>query len=661
MTNPTRKSASDYANSKLRIAGLDRLVPDLDPFGNLQEALINEIKTYVGRDIGAVCQLISILQARSGMKLRDTAAAIKKLIESTLSYEHHSTDAVEAIAKADYPELAKYKSSGLSYRYILKNVDVTTLTAMAASLSGGMSSVCALMSQMEHSTWVKFGDEWGFDEDEYVKEALPLVLEKLETSIGKGATLEHGCSLYSGGPYPKGFTAPTQAMPMSSTTPSNHPNTGSFFTPTSTTTGASTMATATTSTTPLSNLNAAFKPVIDNIFSQSGLTVTVDSLISALLDREKANNDVLELKEIGVKQTDHIEELERKLANASAATSTPTTIDIVAHSSTIPSGTMNLVEASTLFPLMAGIALKVPSFSWVHAHPDVPAINTGYIFRKEMLMKVLRCLSRGENIWLSGHTGSGKTTFVEQIAARLGWPVARVAFDSNVDRSELVGRMSLAGDGKGGTTSSWLPGILETAITNGYILLCDEMDAGHPNALYTLQPLLEGKSLTLLEDGGRIVPASPMFRIAATGNTTGNGDPSSLYPACRILSAATLDRFQTFLNVPYMTHDEEVALISNSVPGLTKKMVVMLAKFAGELRNAFVTNQTPVSYSPRRSVAFAREVDDMFSMGFKDEQQVLATTFKSKLYDAASEEFRQRLTEIANASLGCIDPTKGMD
>lgn len=416
------------------------------------------------------------------------------------------------------------------------------------------------------------------------------------------------------------------------------------------------MTTATTSNaSSITSLNAVYKPIIDNMFSQSGLTVTMDQIIADVVAKASLEAQLESAEKMAA---DTIDGLKRQLASASSAM--PSTISITAHSTVTPSGTMTMVEASTIFPLMAGLKFKVPQFTWAHAHPDVPEVNGSYIFRKEMLLKALRCLTKGENFWLSGHTGSGKTTFVEQIASRLGWPVARVAFDSNVDRSELVGRMSLAGDGKGGTTSSWLPGILETAITNGYILLCDEMDAGHPNALYTLQPLLEGKPLTLLEDGGRLVPRSPMARICATGNTTGNGDPSGLYPACRILSAATLDRFQTFINVPYMTLDEEINLVSSSVPTLAKKLVGRLAKFAGEMRNAFVTNQTPISYSPRRSVAFAREVEDMFSMGFKDEKEVLSAAFKSKLYDAASEEFRQRITEIASATLGGIDPTKGI-
>ena len=101
-------------------------------------------------------------------------------------------------------------------------------------------------------------------------------------------------------------------------------------------------------------------------------------------------------------------------------------------------------------------------------------------------------------------------------------------------------------------------------------------------------------------------------------------------------------------------------MISNSVPGLTKTLVKQLAKFAGEMRTAFTTLQTPISYSPRRSIAFAREIVDLKAMGFTDENAVITSAFKSKLYDAASEEYRQRITEIAGACFGNIDPTKNL-
>jgi cobaltochelatase CobS len=141
----------------------------------------------------------------------------------------------------------------------------------------------------------------------------------------------------------------------------------------------------------------------------------------------------------------------------------------------------------------------------------------------------------------------------------------------------------------------------------------------------------------------------------ATGNTTGNGDPAGLYPACRVLSAATLDRFSDFVNVPYMTPDEERALIERVAPSISDKLAQMLAKFANEMRVAFVAGETPISYSPRRSLAFARMIADLKGMGVTDEPTAISIAFVSKLYDATPDEHRQRLVEIARAAFGGVD------
>lgn len=403
----------------------------------------------------------------------------------------------------------------------------------------------------------------------------------------------------------------------------------------------------------LSAISTPMVTAIEAMLTSSGAAgVTLKDLANESIMRAAAAAELDELKRKSQKETD---ELMAQLRIAKAAA--PVSVTLQAHSGTIPAGKMEMVEASTIFPELAGVNLKVPRWVWDAPHPDVPAKTEGYIFRKPMLVRALRALANGENLWLQGHTGSGKTTFIEQIAHALSWPVLRIALDAAIDRSELVGRTLLKPDGKGGTESEWLKGALERAIPNAYILLLDEMDAGHPNSLYTLQPILEGKGLTLLEDGGRIVPYHPMTRIVATGNTAGSGDESGLYPACRILSAATLDRFPEFIEVPYLTVEEESALIQGRA-GSKKTVATKLAKFANEMRAAFTKGELPVSYSPRRSVAFARAVEDYKSMGLAingaslTDEQVFDLALAGKLMQATPQEHRQRLTEIARTCLG---------
>lgn len=575
---------------------------------------------------GALAQLLTIME--SGAVLAEKVSALRKLIISPLHFDDDASVLARAVDASSVTGLAKY-SGQLTYRYVLKNIGYNSLVALVATLSDKYTVQGILMSNAQNGGWSHFGNDYQFDAVEY-HSVLRQTMDRMMVNSPTTPTLDKVCSLFLKGPYTKGFDS------FSTPTPS-----------TVTVQGTTTMAQAQTI-----SVNPAVKPLIDGMLSQAGVPLTIDSIVAQIAEKDNLKL-VLAAKE--KEHDDAVLTLRQKLANVQ---SMPSSMALPSTNATIPAGKVNMVQADTLFPMLKGLNLMVPHFIWDHAHPDVPAMNDSYLFRKESLVKVLRCLTKRENIWLQGHTGSGKTTLIEQVASRLGWPVARVAFDSNVDRSEMVGRMQLDGDGKGGTISKWLSGILEKAWSNGYILLADELDAGHPNALYTLQPMLEGKPLTLLEDGGRVIPQAPFSCIAATGNTTGNGDPSGLYPACRILSAATLDRFQTFVHVPYMTPDEEANLIKAQVPSIGKQLLTKMVKFGVEMREAFVTGQTPISYSPRRSVAFAREINDLFDMGYTDEAIVVTTAFKSKLYDAASEEYRQRITELANAAFGNIDPTK---
>jgi cobaltochelatase CobS len=193
-------------------------------------------------------------------------------------------------------------------------------------------------------------------------------------------------------------------------------------------------------------------------------------------------------------------------------------------------------------------------------------------------------------------------------------------------------------------------------MTNGYILLTDELDAGRPDALYALQEVFENRPKRLLEDGGRMIPYHPMTRIVATGNTAGNGDPSGLYPACRILSAATLDRFQTFIEIPYLTTEQEMTLLERKT-GLSKTIRNRLAKFSTEMRESFKRGEIPISYSPRRSIAFAKAVEDYMNIANLPFDAAASLAIQEKVVDPAPVEFRQRVMEIAGAALGNVNVT----
>lgn len=583
----------------------------------LIEALLTSThsdKTIIGR----MAKVQEILASSSSPKV--VVDALKELIRTPLFYDPQSQSVAQNYAS--HPGLAKYVN--LSYRWMLKCMNFDTILALAATQSHPSITEMQLQSLIETGTWSQFSGEAGFN-SAGIRNALAAHLPAAGMRMNGGSPVTtQEMAAWAGLPS-------TAAQP--SATPSTQPqgvNTNMAF----------------------ASINPTVKPLIDGMLQQAGVGMTIDAIAAEMSKKAMLENQLIQV------EADHKAEVAQLRSSLQTQAAMPSSMTITnTINNGLPNGTMKMVPVDTIFPILSGYNLQVPSFSWDAPHPDVPEINSNYIFRKGMLLRALNALVSGDNFWLVGHTGSGKTTLVEQIASRLGWPVVRIAFDSNVDRSELVGRMNLRTDGQGGTMSEWLSGVLEHGTRNGYIILTDELDASHPNSVYTLQPLLEGKPLTLLEDGGRVIPRHPMARIVATGNTSGNGDPSGLYPACRILSAATLDRFVTFVKVPYMTLDEEVKLIKSQAPTLDAKLVKTLAKFAVEMRNAFTSGQTAVSYSPRRSVAFAKEIESLFGMGIKDEKVAVATAFCSKLYDASPEEYRQRITEIASNVFGGVDPS----
>ncbi len=513
-----------------------------------------------------------------------------------------------------------------SYKQLLKNMSMDMRLALACTMGDPLVVDYACASYAESKSWSKWLAQEGFD-----RKGLRVIIENELTKRGM-----------SGGSVvmPTAKTDAFVDLDMDTETEKEMGDDELL-----------TALKAPVAQAVANTVNPALKPIIDGVLTQAGLAMSIDQLLAFVSENAVLNASVTRLND--------------ELSDALRKATTVQAIVPVAASGTLPGGTYKMQQAATVFKQMADFGFDVPVWTWDHVHPDVPVIDPDYVFRKDLLLSVLLAISTGDMAWLVGHTGAGKTTLVEQVCAHLGYPVARIAFDSSVDRNELVGRMDLRGDGKGGTDSQWKAGVLEYAIPNGYVLICDEVDAARPDALYVMQPLLERKGLRLLEDGGRMVDFHPVTRIFATGNTAGSGDPSGLYPACRILSAATLDRFSNFIEVPYLSNAEEKKLIKSKVPGLNASLLTNVTRFAGEMREAFVKGEIPISYSPRRSIAFARKVDLLMSMTKNNakplsETDAVGMALRTKLFNAAPNEFRQRITEIARNVFGNVDPTKSI-
>jgi len=227
----------------------------------------------------------------------------------------------------------------------------------------------------------------------------------------------------------------------------------------------------------------------------------------------------------------------------------------------------------------------------------IPKINDAYAFQ-EFTSDVLKDVELGRPVLLIGHTGTGKTSCVEQIAARIGQPTARVNLNQQTTTSNFVGFWSAQGG-----DMVWVDGVLPHAMRKGMWLIIDEMDYGEPNILAVLNSVLErGGKLMLSEKGNEVVEPASTFRIFATGNAIGcMAQYRHLYQGTNLMNEAQLDRWRTYL-VDYMPEAVEAEVLKDSVPLMTLNVAKELVKVATMVRKSFVEEQVSCTFSTRRLI-----------------------------------------------------------
>nr|MDT0250045.1 MoxR family ATPase [Endozoicomonas sp.] len=288
----------------------------------------------------------------------------------------------------------------------------------------------------------------------------------------------------------------------------------------------------------------------------------------------------------------------------------------------------------------------VPVFSWSAPHPDAQEVDESYVFRTDILVPVLLSLADNNKAWITGHTGTGKSTLVKQIAARLGWPLITLSLDGEITRMDLIGRDSLTTK-DGQTISKFIDGVLPRAFSQPCILLCDEMDFVRDDIAYALQTALNENEVTITEDGGRLVRATQWSRIIATANTLGQGDDSGLYRGAKVQSQAFLDRFTTWIDVPYMDEDDERKLIRDKFGSLEETVVNQVLMYAREHREGFVNASVLQPLSPRGILALADKYLRYMPL-FSSNQAALKQAIGETLLNRANAEDRIVLEGIVN-------------
>jgi cobaltochelatase CobS len=254
--------------------------------------------------------------------------------------------------------------------------------------------------------------------------------------------------------------------------------------------------------------------------------------------------------------------------------------------------------------------MKVPAFSTKDAH--VPDIDPAYRFDPATTKAICAGFAHDRRVMVQGYHGTGKSTHIEQVAARLNWPMVRVNLDSHVSRIDLVGKDAIVlREGK--QVTEFREGMLPWALQRPIALVFDEYDAGRPDVMFVIQRVLEaGGKLTLL-DQNRVIRANPWFRLFATTNTIGLGDTTGLYHGTQQINQGQMDRWSIVTTLNYLDHDAEAEIVVAKVPGYDnaegRRTIKAMVRVADMTRNAFMNGDISTVMSPRTVITWAQNAE----------------------------------------------------
>jgi cobaltochelatase CobS len=254
--------------------------------------------------------------------------------------------------------------------------------------------------------------------------------------------------------------------------------------------------------------------------------------------------------------------------------------------------------------------MLVPAFSERDSH--VPDLDTAYRFDPQTTLAICAGLAHDRRVMIQGYHGTGKSTHIEQVAARLNWPMIRVNLDSHVSRIDLVGKDAIVlRDGK--QVTEFREGMLPWCLQRPMALVFDEYDAGRPDVMFVIQRVLEAQGKLTLLDQNRVIRPNPYFRLFSTTNTIGLGDTTGLYPGTQQINQGQMDRWSIVATLNYLAHDVEADIVLAKAPSYGtaegRRKIAAMVRVADMTRNAFMNGDISTVMSPRTVITWAQNAE----------------------------------------------------
>ena len=267
----------------------------------------------------------------------------------------------------------------------------------------------------------------------------------------------------------------------------------------------------------------------------------------------------------------------------------------------IPSNEINTID-------VFGVSCEFKVYGFKEKTDNVPEVDPTYKFDPQTTIAILSGFACNRRVLIQGYHGTGKSTHIEQVAARLNWPCIRVNLDSHISRIDLIGKDAIVlKDNK--QVTEFQDGILPWAYKNPVALVFDEYDAGRPDVMFVIQRILESQGKLTLLDQSRVIKPNKYFRLFATANTVGLGDTSGLYHGTQQINQGQMDRWNIVSTLNYLSNEQESKIILSKVKELNNKegkdIIKSMVATADLTRSGFINGDISTVMSPRTVLTWA--------------------------------------------------------